>query len=108
MSEPGRAGPVHPGQVEPRQTATGTADTARRGWPRWLPAPDTDRWRAFARYLWQRFRDDNCFQYAGALSYTTVFALVPLTVTVSSGERPRPSSAWLSSWTSTSYSSRRN
>lgn len=53
-----------------------------RGWPRWLPAPDTDRWRAFARYLWLRFRDDNCFQYAGALSYTTVFALVPLTVTV--------------------------
>lgn len=43
---------------------------------------DRDRWRAFFRYLWQRFWDDNCFQYAGALSYTTVFALVPLTVTV--------------------------
>ena len=49
---------------------------------RWLPAVDGDRWRAFALYLWQRFRADNCFQYAGALSYTTVFALVPLTVTV--------------------------
>jgi membrane protein len=43
---------------------------------------DRDRWRAFFRYLWQRFWDDNCFQYAGALSYTTVFALVPLTVSV--------------------------
>jgi membrane protein len=43
---------------------------------------DRDRWRAFFRYLWQRFWDDNCFQYAGALSYTTVFAMVPLTVAV--------------------------
>lgn len=43
---------------------------------------DRDRWRAFFRYLWHRFWDDNCFQYAGALSYTTVFAMVPLTVTV--------------------------
>lgn len=43
---------------------------------------DRDRWRAFFRYLWQRFWADNCFQYAGALSYTTVFALVPLTVAV--------------------------
>lgn len=43
---------------------------------------DRERWRAFFRYLWHRFWDDNCFQYAGALSYTTVFALVPLTVTV--------------------------
>jgi membrane protein len=43
---------------------------------------DRDRWHAFFRYLWHRFWDDNCFQYAGALSYTTVFALVPLTVSV--------------------------
>ena len=43
---------------------------------------DRDRWKAFFRYLWHRFWADNCFQYAGALSYTTVFALVPLTVAV--------------------------
>lgn len=43
---------------------------------------DRDRWKAFFRYLWQRFWDDNCFQYAGALSYTTIFAIVPLTVAV--------------------------
>lgn len=53
---------------------------------RWLPARlgrfDLDRGKAFFRYLWHRFWDDNCFQYAGSLSYTTVFALVPLTVAV--------------------------
>ncbi len=36
----------------------------------------------FARFLWQRFVDDECFQTAGALSYTTLFALVPLTAAV--------------------------
>jgi len=60
----------------------GAATSAKRRWRHWLPARDPDRWRAFGSYLWQRFRADNCFQYAGALSYTTVFALVPLTVTV--------------------------
>jgi len=38
-----------------------------------------ERWRAFASFLWHRFVDDRCFESAGALSYTTVFALVPLT-----------------------------
>jgi membrane protein len=33
---------------------------------------------AFAKFLWKRFWDDNCFEAAGALSYTTLFALVPL------------------------------
>ena len=37
-----------------------------------------DRLRAFAHFLWRRFRDDNCFETAGALSYTTLFAIVPL------------------------------
>lgn len=32
----------------------------------------------FLRYLWARFWDDRCFESAGALSYTTMFALVPL------------------------------
>lgn len=47
-----------------------------------LPVAMRARQKAFWRYLWQRFWADNCFQYAGALSYTTVFALVPLTVAV--------------------------
>lgn len=33
---------------------------------------------AFGRFLWRRFDDDQCFEAAGALSYTTIFALVPL------------------------------
>ena len=43
---------------------------------------DRDRLIAFARFVWQRFVDDKCFETAGALSYTTLFALVPLTVSV--------------------------
>ncbi|TAN01625.1 MAG: YihY family inner membrane protein, partial [Rhodanobacteraceae bacterium] len=31
---------------------------------------------------WQRFRDDKCFETAGALSYTTLFAIVPLLAAV--------------------------
>lgn len=41
-----------------------------------------ERLQAFGRFLWQRFLDDRCFETAGALSYTTVFALVPLSVVV--------------------------
>src|SRR5687768_18468077 len=43
-----------------------------------------DRARAttFFRFLWRRFLDDRLFQAAGALSYTTVFALVPLSMVV--------------------------
>ncbi|MFC3552060.1 YihY family inner membrane protein [Lysobacter cavernae] len=43
-----------------------------------------DRARAgtFFRFLARRFLDDNLFQAAGALSYTTVFALVPLSMVV--------------------------
>ncbi len=36
----------------------------------------------FARFVWKRLRTEACFEIAGALSYTTVFALVPLTATV--------------------------
>ncbi|WP_458069608.1 YihY family inner membrane protein [Rhodanobacter sp. BL-MT-08] len=36
----------------------------------------------FSRFLWQRFVDDKCFETAGALSYTTLVSLVPLTVAV--------------------------
>lgn len=43
-----------------------------------------DRARAgtFFRFLAKRVLDDNLFQAAGALSYTTVFALVPLSMVV--------------------------
>jgi len=38
-----------------------------------------EHWREFAGFLWHRFVADRCFESAGALSYTTIFALVPLT-----------------------------
>lgn len=46
---------------------------------RWLSGRERERIIALARYLWRRFLEDRCFETAGALSYTTVFALVPLT-----------------------------
>ena len=41
---------------------------------------DRARATAFLRFLWQRLRDDRLFESAGALAYTTAFALVPLTM----------------------------
>lgn len=38
-----------------------------------------DRMDAFIRYLLKRFMEDKCFKSAGALAYTTVVSLVPLT-----------------------------
>ena len=49
---------------------------------RWLLRIDRERARSFMHFLLKRFLDDNCFQTAGALSFTTIFALVPLTTTV--------------------------
>jgi len=43
---------------------------------------DQPRLRAFLRFLWQRFLEDRCLQTAGALAYTSLFALVPLFATV--------------------------
>ncbi|MGV8941595.1 MAG: YihY family inner membrane protein [Lysobacter sp.] len=43
---------------------------------------DRARVRSFLRFLARRVLDDNLFQAAGALSYTTVFALVPLSMVV--------------------------
>ncbi|MCA1779484.1 MAG: virulence factor BrkB family protein [Xanthomonadaceae bacterium] len=42
--------------------------------PRWL--------KAFGRHLWRHFRDDNCFEAAAALSYTSLLAIVPLMAVV--------------------------
>ena len=49
---------------------------------RWLLRIDRERIRSFLHFLLKRFLADNCFQTAGALSFTTIFALVPLTTTV--------------------------
>jgi membrane protein len=43
---------------------------------------DRARAGAFVRFLWRRFLDDRLFESAGALSFTTVFALVPLSMVV--------------------------
>ncbi|HSR64331.1 MAG TPA: YihY family inner membrane protein, partial [Xanthomonadaceae bacterium] len=41
---------------------------------------DRARALAFLRFLWRRLLDDRLFESAGALSYTTAFALVPLSM----------------------------
>ena len=41
-----------------------------------------DRTRSFGLFVWRRFVDDDCFETAGALAYTTLVSLVPLTVAV--------------------------
>lgn len=41
---------------------------------------DRARAHSFGRFLWRRFLDDRLFEAAGALSFTTVFALVPLSM----------------------------
>jgi len=43
---------------------------------------DRARARTFFSFLFRRFLDDRLFESAGALSYTTVFALVPLSMVV--------------------------
>ena len=43
---------------------------------------DRERVLTFLRFTWRRFLEDRCMQTAGALSYTSVFALVPLTAAV--------------------------
>jgi membrane protein len=43
---------------------------------------DRERLVMFGRFLWGRFLDDRCFESAGALSYTTVFAVLPFAAVV--------------------------
>ena len=43
---------------------------------------DRERATAFLRFTWHRFLEDRCMQTAGALAYTSVFALVPVTAAV--------------------------
>ncbi len=46
------------------------------------PRLDRDRVRSFVRFTWQRFLEERCPQAAGALSFTSVFALVPLSAAI--------------------------
>lgn len=48
----------------------------------WWHRLDRERIQSFAHFLWTRFLDDRCFETAGALAYTTLFALVPLSMVV--------------------------
>jgi membrane protein len=43
---------------------------------------DRERVSTFLEFTWRRFLEDRCMQTAGALSFTSVFALVPLTAAV--------------------------
>lgn len=47
-----------------------------------MPALSRERILAFLLFTWRRFNEDRCLQTAGALSYTSLFALVPLTTAV--------------------------
>lgn len=51
---------------------------------------DRARAQAFFRFLARRSLDDNLFQAAGALAYTTAFAIVPLAIVVFSVLRALP------------------
>lgn len=52
------------------------------GFRRWLRNVDRERIVLFSKFLLRRFLDDRCFESAGALAYTTLFALVPLSAVV--------------------------
>lgn len=43
---------------------------------------DRERSLAFLDFTWERFLEDRCLQTAGALAFTTLFALVPLTAAI--------------------------
>ena len=48
----------------------------------WIARIDRERITLFFRFLLTRFVDDRCFESAGALAYTTMFALVPFSAVV--------------------------
>jgi len=49
---------------------------------RWIARIDRERVTDFSRFLLGRFLDDRCFEVAGSLAYTTMFALVPFSAVV--------------------------
>jgi membrane protein len=68
---------------------------------------DRARAIAFFRFLGRRFLDDELFQAAGALSFTTMFALVPLSMVVfgvlSAFDAMRPLSSQLADYIFSNY-----
>src|SRR6187402_2651289 len=46
------------------------------------PRLDRERSLALFQFTWTRFLEDRCMQTAGALAYTSLFALVPLTAAI--------------------------
>src|SRR6056297_2240554 len=67
----------------PRSNGTDADDSeataSMHSQPSTLGALSDPRWlRAFGAHLWQHFRQDRCLEAAGALSYTSLLALVPL------------------------------
>jgi membrane protein len=68
---------------------------------------DRARAIAFFRFLGRRFLDDELFQAAGALSFTTLFALVPLSMVVfgvlSAFDAMRPLSSQLADYVFSNY-----
>ncbi len=59
-----------------------TPDSAILVFRRWLSRVDRERISHFSRFLLRRFVDDRCFESAGALAYTTLFAIVPFSAVV--------------------------
>ena len=59
-----------------------TAQTLTSSLRRWAARIDRERITLFSGFLLKRFVDDRCFESAGALAYTTMFALVPFTAVV--------------------------
>lgn len=53
-----------------------------KGLQRLIARVDRERITQFFRFLLSRFVDDRCFESAGALAYTTMFALVPFSAVV--------------------------
>ena len=66
--------------MEPMRALDRWKDLVVRQWH--VRLHDRARAQAFALFLWRRFLDDRLFEAAGALAYTTVFALVPLSMVV--------------------------
>ena len=56
--------------------------TLLEGIRRRIARVDRERLVEFGRFLWGRFLDDRCFESAGALAYTTVFALLPFVAVI--------------------------
>ena len=48
----------------------------------WFGSAGVHRIKALWRHVWLHFREDQCFEVAASLSYTTLLAMVPLLAVV--------------------------